>query len=133
MCHSTLLCASHKTPDEQALISDPYMSPQGLSSLSATPNPPRWFTSEDTGHLTEVNRIASVTTPELLRSSCLSHTYTSDLCINTPEHLILLSQGCACFSSLDLLFSILSFLLFFFFSFFLMNNLKGSGGEKKNN
>lgn len=104
---------------------------RALAAYQPPPPPPRWFTSEDTSHLTEVNQIASVTTPELLRSSCLSHTYTSDLRINTPEHLILLSQDCACFSSLDLLFSVLSFLLFFFFFFSLMNGLKKKKKDSK--
>lgn len=32
------------------------------------------------------------------------HTRVSDLVVNTPQHLIRLSQGCTCFSSLHLLF-----------------------------
>lgn len=130
MCVTQPFSVPHIRPLTNRLWSlTPTCHLRALAAHQPPPTPPRWFTSEDTSHLTEVNRIASVTTPEMLLSSCLSHTHTSDLCINTPEHLILLSQGCACFSSLDLLFSVLSNSFFFFF--FLMNSLKGSGGNKE--
>lgn len=59
------------------------------------------------------------------------HTRVSDLGVNTPQHPIRLSRGCARFSSLHLLF----FSLSFFFLFFLMNGPEGGrrlGGKEEN-
>lgn len=110
-CCWTPLFALHKTPGPRSLNFNPHLSPQGLSSLSDPPPPPpppppaqRWVIAKDTSHLTEVRPITSATTREPLSHS-LPHTHplTSDLCVYTPEHLILLSQAFARFSSLHLL------------------------------
>lgn len=109
---------------------DPYLSPQGHTSLSDHPRL-RWVVTKDTGHMTEVKPITSASSEGPSRIRSHTHPLTSDLRVNTPEHPILLSQAFARFSSLHLLcflfsFPFSSFLLVFFF------NERPKGAREKN-